>query len=595
MRRIKDSFELARSAHASQKRKSGEPYIFHPIAVALIVAGELALDANSVIAAFLHDVVEDTDYTIEDIQYRFGADVAYIVRTLTKQKKEKYEMTKQLDNFKQILNSVHSDIRPLLIKLADRMHNMRTLDSMRPDKQMKIAGETDYFYAPLANRLGLYRAKIELENLSFRYRCPHDYKLLMDLIRRDEELNRENVELFRSRIIDVLEQHNVQISRVEVRYRQPYSLWRKMRKYGDDYKHLKYRKVVKIVFPDTTQEAEKRTALKIYSILTDNFQEKPGGISNYLDSPKENGYQSFHVKLLSPYGKWEEVHIGSERMSRDAQLLRLSAAQGENINRWIAKFRESLKDIYKNAGDGNFIENVVASFYNDDILCFTPKGKPVNLPQRATALDFAFELHSDLGRHAHYARINGWLSSIKTELHRGDVVEIFTNPEVNPNPDWINSVVTSRAKRFMRSYIAKLPKPKFRRCDNCKPIPGEEVVGFKEADGSITVHKRDCSVAIRMATQLGDNILSVDYAADESRLYPVTISVRAVDRYHLFIDLVESITNEMGLTMTSISTTMNDAIVNCVIDFGVHSYDELQLVINHISAIDGVDEVKEMN
>jgi GTP pyrophosphokinase len=593
MRRLKEAFELAKTAHAPQRRKSGEPYIFHPIAVATIAAVELNLDVNSVIAAFLHDVVEDTNYTIDEIQHRFGADVAYLVRTLTKQKKEKYEMSKQLDNFKQILSSVHYDTRAVLIKLADRMHNMRTLDSMRPDKQMKIAGETDYFYAPFANRLGLYSVKIELENLSFRYRCPHEYEHLCSLIRKDREQNAEKVEAFRQDIISTLSDGGVSGINVEVQYREPYSLWRKMRKYGDDYKHLKYRRVVKIIFPDTTREAEKPTVLKIYSMLTDKFQEKPGGISNYIDSPKENGYQSFHVKLLAPYGKWEEVHIGSERMSRDARLLRLTEVQGSSIQRWITKFREALADISKNAGNGNYIESVVTSFYNDDILCYTPKGKPINLPQRATALDFAFEVHSDVGRHAHYARINGWLSSIRTELHRGDVVEIFTDPEINPKPDWMETVVSDKAKRFLRSYIAKLPKPKFKRCAQCNPIPGEEVVGYLEADGSITVHKRDCPTAIRLATQHGDNIRSVEFEADESTLYPVTISVRAVDRFHLFIDLVECITNELRLTMTRFTTNTNDAIVSCEIDFGVHSYHELQSVINHIASIPAVDEVKQ--
>jgi GTP pyrophosphokinase len=592
MQRIREAFELAREAHSQQTRKSGEPYIMHPIAVARIVAEELMLGANPVIAAFLHDVVEDTPYTIDDIEKRFGGDVAFLVRAVTKEKKDKYVMSKQLDNFKQMLDTVHYDIRVLLIKLADRLHNMRTLNSMRPDKQMKIAGETDYFYAPLANRLGLYNIKIELENLSLRYRCPHEYKQLVDLISRDEESSRAKLEIFKQAIIKTLSERDIHVE-VEVCYRQPYSLWRKMRKFGDDYSHLKYRRFINVIFADQQPLSEKNTALSIYSVLTDTFKEKPGGISNYIDSPKENGYQSFHVKLLSPYGKWEEVHICSERMVRDSQLGCVAERTEQNIQRWIDKFRDILRDISYHAGEGNFIESVVTSFYNDDIMCFTPKGKPMVLPQRATALDFAFEIHSNVGRHAHYARINGQLATVKTELHRGDVVEIFTNPEVEPKADWIDSVITYKAKRFMRSYNAKRPKPKYKRCTCCKPIPGEEVVGFVESNGSITVHKRDCEVAIRLASQQGDSIVSVDYQEDNHTLYPVTINVRAVDRYHLFIDLADCITNKLKLTMNRFSTSTNDAIVNCEIDFAVHSFAELQSIISNISVIQGVDEVKE--
>ena len=311
MERIHAAFELAKTAHADQKRKSGEPYIFHPIAVANIVAEELMLGANPVIAAFLHDVVEDTDYTIDDIQKRFGDDVAFLVRVVTKQEKEHYEMSRQMDNYKQMLDSIHYDIRALLVKLTDRLHNMRTLNSMRPDKQMKIAGETDYFYAPLANRLGLYNIKVELENLSLRYRCPHEYGELEAKIQRDKELREGRMATFISKINEVLEQNDI-LASVTAEYREPYSLWRKMRKTGVDFNHLPDRHFVEIVFPCENVEQEKDLVLKIYSRLTSVFREKPCGILNYIDSPKENGYQSFHVHLLSHYGCWEEVHISTE-------------------------------------------------------------------------------------------------------------------------------------------------------------------------------------------------------------------------------------------------------------------------------------------
>ena len=273
MERIRAAFEMARKAHASQKRKTGEPYILHPIAVANIAAEELMLGANPVIACFLHDVVEDTDYTIDDIQARFGYDVAFLVRVVTKKPTKDYELSKQLDNYRQLLNSMQYDIRAILVKLADRLHNMRTLESIKPEKQMKIAGETDYFYAPLANRLGLYNIKTELENLSFRFRCPDEYDEISALIARHVAANRDNLERFRSQISATLSAAGIK-ARVRVDYRRPFSLWRKMKKYGDDFNHLKYRHFVEVVFDEKqTDFGEKEMAMKIYCILTDRFKE----------------------------------------------------------------------------------------------------------------------------------------------------------------------------------------------------------------------------------------------------------------------------------------------------------------------------------
>lgn len=593
MTRILAAFELAREAHAEQKRKSGEPYIIHPIAVATIVAEELKLGANPVIAAFLHDVVEDTAYTIDDIRQRFGDDVAFLVNVVTKKSTDHYEISKQVDNYKQMLNSIHYDIRALLVKLADRLHNMRTLNSMRPDKQMKIAGETDFFYAPLANRLGLYNVKIELENLSFRYRCPHEYEYIARLIQQDKENHQERLNAFTSKIREVLADDGINVE-VKVIYRAPYSVWRKMRKSGDDFSHIPFRHFVEVKYACDNEQQEKDMALHIYARLTNAFKEKPCGIINYIDSPKENGYQSFHVQLLSDFGCWEEVHISSERMVRASQLGVVAERSEDNVRRWIEKFRTVLKDLEFHQKEGDFIENVVTTFYNDDILVFTPKGKPVNLPKRATALDFAFEIHSHIGEHAHYARINGQLASVKTELHRGDIVEIVTNPDIHPMQDWTEYVLTYKAKGFLKRYFAKQEKSNFHFCPNCHPIPGEEVIGFKEADGSITVHKRNCPVAIGLASQQGDSIVSVDYKESPAMLYPVCIQILAVDRNHLLSDMIDSITNELNLSICSLTTKTVDCIVNCAITFSVHSFGELQTIIGHISAINGVEEVKQV-
>lgn len=592
LRRLRKAFEFARDAHARQRRKSGEPYILHPIAVATIAASEINLDVNSVIAAFLHDVVEDTPHTIDEIQGMFGSDVAFLVKALTKQKKEKYEMSKQLDNFKQMLNSVAYDIRAILIKLSDRLHNMRTLSSMRPDKQMKIAGETDYFYAPLATRLGLYDVKTELENLSLKFRCPQEYSALEKRIKADEDANRNNLQAFINEISMLLTANGIK-ARVFYEYRRPYSLWRKMHKYGDDFYHLKYRHFVEIVFKEDDDMPEKEKVLRIYSLLTDRFKEKPGGISNYIDSPKENGYQSFHLKLLADYGRWEEVHICSERMVRNSRYGCLSERSEGNIKRWINKFRAVLKDIAMHGQDGsNFIESVVSTFYNDDIMTFTPQGKPIIMPQKATAIDFAYEIHTQLGRHAKYCRINGRLASIKQPLHRGDIVEIYTDPSANPDETWLDNSVSYKAHKSIRQYLSRRRKPKYQRCDCCHPIPGEEVIGFKNEDGSITVHKRDCPHVIRLATQMGDNIVSVDYKPTEDIIYPVELVINCIDRPHMIIDIMDCISNRLQLSVESLNTSTVDAIVSMKLRLGVHGYSELQTIIDAITSITDVEEVR---
>ena len=592
--RLRAAFEFAREAHSPQRRKSGEPYIIHPVCVARIVAEELELGADPVIAAFLHDVVEDTHYTIEDIRERFGDDVAFLVGVVTKEKKDKYVQSKQVDNYRQILASMQYDVRALLIKLADRLHNMRTLSSMRPDKQMKIAGETDYFYAPLANRLGLYHVKTELENLSFKYRCPREFALLEKLLAEEFEQKDLHIRNFTSRIERLLEEGGIK-ARTEVRYRRPYSIWMKMHSKGCDFAHVDTKYYVRVIYQPLESWSEKDTSLRIYSILTDAFKERPGSVSNYIDAPKENGYQSFQVKLLNDQGKWEELHISSERMVRNGRLGCAAERTDDNIQSWLNKFNELLKEVADRDEGLDFMDDVTSSFYYDDIMVFTPKGRGIILPKGATALDFAFEIHSRIGEHAHYARINGKLSSVKTVLKRGDCVEIGTNEETEPQADWLTHVSTYKARKFITTYLARQGKSDFIRCPHCHPLPGDEVIGFKKQDGSIEVHKRNCQTAIRLASQDGDSIVAVNFDDDTNRLYPVRISVRAIDRYHLLSDLVECITEKLHLSMRGLRTETADNIGVCTIDFAVHSMGELQTAMESIGAIPGVDEVQRID
>lgn len=593
MERIVAAYMLAKEAHQGQMRKSGEPYIIHPIAVARIVAEEFELGANPIMAAFLHDVVEDTPYTLDDIKERFGEDVAFLVGVVTKQKKSEYNQSKQIDNYRQILASVQFDVRAILIKLADRLHNMRTLESMKPDKQMKIAGETDYFYAPLANRLGMYHVKTELENLSFRFRCPREYYFLENLMEKEKAACQSRIDAFLTKIESLLKENNIR-ARTEIRYRMPYSIWRKMNNVECDFQHVDGKHYVRIVYEAANIKEEKYISLKIYSVLTDYFKEKPGSVSNYINAPKENGYQSFHLKLLCENGNWEEIHISSERMVRNSRLGCAAERTESNLKAWLDKFKAVLEDVAYHS-EMDYMDGVTSSFYNDDIMVFTPAGRGIILPKGASAIDFAYEIHSKIGEKAVYARINGKLSSVKTELHRGDCVEIGTNEQSVPDKDWFDCVKTYKAKRYLRQFFHNQPALEYNRCNCCHPLPGDEVIGFKDDSGRITLHTRNCSAAIRMASRQGDSIVAVNFESDNRFLYPVRIQIRGVDRYHMLSDVVGCIADKLQLSIDRLHTENRDRIVECYVDFKVHSREELDNVITLISGIDGVDEAYGVN
>ncbi|CDA76993.1 guanosine-3' 5'-bis(Diphosphate) 3'-pyrophosphohydrolase [Bacteroides sp. CAG:530] len=590
MKMVRAAYNFAAMAHKDQKRKTGEPYIIHPIAVARIVAEEMGLGANPVMAAFLHDVIEDCPYTIDDIRERFGDDVAFLVGVVTKQKKAKYDKSKQVDNFRQILSSVQFDVRAILVKLADRLHNMRTLSSMRPDKQMKIASETDYFYAPLANRLGLYNVKTELENLSFRYRCPREYDKLEKQLAELQLAEKDDVDAFVAKAQEILAANDIE-ARIELRMRSPYSIWRKMQAHGCDFHHVDGKHYLRIIYNADGLHEEKKMSLHIYSVLSDNFKERPCSVVNYINAPKENGYQSFHVKVLNTQGTWEEIHISSERMIRNNRFGCTAERTEENVKAWLEKFKEVLKDIAFHTNEMDYMDGVTASFYYDNIIAFTPKGRCIVLPKDATALDFAFEIHTQVGLHAVYARVNGKLSSVKTVLHRGDCVEIGTADDAMPEADWLGHVLTYKAKRSLGSFFANRPVMEYKRCTCCHPLPGDEVIGFKGADGKITLHKRNCPSAIRLASEQGDSIVAVNFEEDDRFLFPVRICIRGVDRHHLLSDVVACVTEKQNLSISKLVTETKDRIVETTVDFEVHSAEELQQAIDSIGEINNVDEV----
>ncbi|MGM9787136.1 MAG: HD domain-containing protein [Candidatus Cryptobacteroides sp.] len=588
---VEDAFTLAREAHANQTRKSGLPYILHPLAVALIVAKDMRQhDAAVIAAALLHDVVEDTDNTIDDIKERFGPDVAFLVGAVTKPNKA------QVDNFQHILGSVKGDIRVLILKLSDRLHNMRTLESMRPQKQWKIASETQFFFAPLAGRLGLYKVKSELENLAFRFLNPQEYAFVEKALAEDRERTREAVESF-------MRDASAAVSEVlgdsvcwDIRYRKPFSVWREMQELGCDFYHVPFKHYIRAAFnpadvgKDTGHEmSEQDAVMKIYSTLASSYREQTGTFVNYMAQPKANGYRSVHFRLLNPYGGIEEFHVGSYNMREQSYF----GCIIENQEQWLVRFTKVLNELAEDPE--SLMPGIRDSFYNEDVVVFTPKStKPITLPKGATALDYAYGVNVTMGDHAKYARINGRLSSIKTVLKRGDCVEIGTSDSSHPKADWLDSVVSYKAKKHIRNYLKRQPSPKYILCPHCHPMPGSEIIGFEDAQKRITVHSRNCPDAIRIASEMGNTIVSIDdFFADPAILYPVRIIITGVDRYHLLRDIIDCIVEQHKLSMTSLSTNTVDDIATCNIEFAVHSATELKDAISSICAIEGVEEVRQ--
>lgn len=589
---IEKAFLLAKEAHAPQTRDSGLPYILHPLAVALVVVQEmLQKDASIVAAALLHDVVEDSSYTIEDIRQRFGEDVAFLVGAVTKPNK------KQVDNFQHILGSVKGDIRVLLLKLSDRLHNMRTLSGLRPQKQWKIASETQFFFAPLAGRLGLYKVKSELENLAFQFLNPQEYSRIEELLEEDKQRTATAVSTFENECLHYVGGLMGGGIGWGIRYRKPYSVWREMQERKCDFYHVPFKHYIRVNFDASEVDDELNYSstwfltdediiFRIYSILTKKYREQTGSFVNYVAQPKANGYRSVHFRLLNPYGGIEEFHVASDDM-------RLQSNYGcilDSKEKWLERLTDVLNELSEDPE--SLMPGIRDSLYNEDVVVFTPKSKAVTLPKGATVLDFAYGVHSDIGEHARFARINGRLASIKTALKRGDCVEIGTDPGTHPKEQWLDSVVTYKAKKQIRNYLNKIPKPKYTLCPHCHPMPGSEIIGFKDSDEHITIHSRHCPEAIGTASEKGNTIVAVDdFIADPDVLYPVKVEIVGVDRYHLLQDIMDCIVEGHQLSMNGLTSHTEDDIFTCTIDFAVHSADELNDTLLGIRAIKGVEEV----
>ena len=460
---ITKAFNFANQAHKGIKRRSGEPYIMHPIAVASIVCNEIGLGSTSICAALLHDVVEDTDYTVEDIENIFGPKIAQIVDGLTKISGGIFgdRASAQAENFKKLLLTMSNDIRVILIKIADRLHNMRTLGSMLPNKQYKIAGETLYIYAPLANRLGLYKIKTELENLSFKYEHPEEYaeieeKLNATAAERDKVFND-----FTAPIRTQLDKMGLKY-RILARVKSIYSIWNKMQT-----KHVPFEEIfdllaVRIIFEPRNEEEELNDCFDIYVSISKIYKPHPDRLRDWVSHPKANGYQALHVTLMGNNGQWIEVQIRSERMNDVAEQGFAahwkykegggSEDEGE-LEKWLRTIKEILDDPQPDAID--FLDTIKLNLFASEIFVFTPKGELKTMPQNSTALDFAFSLHTDIGSHCIGAKVNHKLVPLSHKLQSGDQVEILTSKSQRVQPQWEVFATTARARAKIAAILRK--------------------------------------------------------------------------------------------------------------------------------------------
>jgi GTP diphosphokinase / guanosine-3',5'-bis(diphosphate) 3'-diphosphatase len=526
---IRSAFDVALDGHKNQRRRSGEAYIFHPLAVAKIVAQEIGLDATSIAAALLHDVVEDCDdYTIVDVERLFGKTVAKIVDGLTKisslSKEQDMDVSLQAENFRKMLLTLNDDVRVIIIKIADRLHNMQTMDAMQPEKQIKIASETLYIYAPLAHRIGLYNIKTELEDLGMKYLEPDVYNDILHKIKESKEEQDLYIKEF-SHVIKVsLDKENLNYT-IKGRPKSIFSIRRKMLKQGVSFDEVYDKFAIRIIYKSDS-ENEKFLAWKIYSIVTDHFRPNPIRLRDWISSPKSTGYEALHITVMGPKGRWVEVQIRSERMNEIAEKgyaahykYKQDSEKEDNLETWINRLQEALENPETNAVD--FVEQFKLNLYSKEIFVFTPKGELKSLPKGATALDFAFNIHSEIGMKTRGAKVNGKLVPLSHELESGDQVDILTSESAKPNANWLDYATTARARGKIKSALK----------EDKKSIgeEGKEVLRRKLKQLKITLNEASINELVnyfKLKTSLDlfyrvgigtiDNTMLKDYASSRS-------------------------------------------------------------------------------
>ncbi|MFH1118437.1 MAG: RelA/SpoT family protein [Bacteroidota bacterium] len=700
-RMVRKAFNLAVTAHKDMRRKSGEPYIYHPIEVARIVATEIGLGETSIVCALLHDVVEDTNYTIEDIRQMFGDKVARITDGLTKIK-EQLDHTvasAQAENFRKMILTLSDDVRVILIKLADRLHNMRTLDAMTMEKRLKIASETSYFFAPLAHRLGLYAIKSELEDLALKYTEPEVYASILAKLEETAVSRTKFINSFIYPIRKALLANGL-VFEIIGREKSVFSIWNKMKS-----KHVPFEEVydlfaVRIII-DTNFENEKYQCWQAYSIVTDFYSPKQNRLRDWVSSPKANGYESLHTTVMSQPGQWVEVQIRTRRMNEIAEKgyaahwkYKEKTNSDSGLDRWLNKIKELLQSPDSNAL--TFLDDFKLNLFADEILVFTPKGEEKTLPFNSTALDFAYNIHSEIGNHCIGAKVNHRLVALNHPLKSGDQIEIITSKKQTPRDEWMDFVVTARAKSFIKdalkeqrkkyaedgkakleSYFRELKmemnrtnllrfqecnrinssidlyykialgelglkelkecvqqheksgwlniitrpfvrsKPnipqkladqvmnklpdnvqgktngevEYRISDCCNPIPGDDVVGFMAQEGSIWIHRTNCSEAIQLMSKYGNRIVKTNWSNREAVTYLSGIRLAGFDKQGHINEIVKVISEQMSLNIRSFHIDSTGEVYEATILLLVHDTDDLNQLMIELKKVKGISNV----
>lgn len=710
---ITKAFHFANHAHKGVERASGEPYILHPIAVARIVCKEMGLGSTSICSALLHDVVEDTDYTVEDIRNTFGERIAKIVDGLTKIAGGIFgdKASAQAENFRKLLITMSDDIRVILIKIADRLHNMRTLDSLLPAKQYKIAGETLYLYAPMAHRLGLFSIKTELEDLSFKYEHPEDYKYISDKLASTAAARTVDYEHFATPLKEHLDKMGIRYE-MKDRVKSVYSIWSKMQKKSVSFDEIYDIFAVRIIFESQPDVDEKKRCWDIYSVITDLYRLRPDRIRDWVSRPKANGYQALHVTVMGPDGRWVEVQIRSSRMDEIAEkgfaahwkYKGHKIEEDTELDKWLETIQEILENPNPNALD--FLDTVKLNLFASEIFVFTPKGDIKTLPQGATALDFAYELHTNLGNHCIGAKVNHRLVPLSHKLDSGDQIEILTSRSQAPKSEWLAFVTTAKARTKIEVSLRKIRKEKIREGENkvveflkrsgmeidnnsfdailplfsldkkedffyavatdqielpdnawkllkkdnkpdnllfrymkqayhavkkpdegkkvyanipdvpeeidrkktyvlresgshknytvadcCRPIPGDDVMGFINDDKRIIVHKRSCPIALKLQSSFGERILSCEWVANRTQSFPATLEIKGLDSLGILNQITQRIT-EFSVNVRKISIESKDGVFEGRVEVHVHDVDDVIQLSNALLRIKGIKDVR---
>lgn len=708
---ITKAFNFANQAHAGVKRRSGEPYIMHPLAVARIVCNEMGLGSTSICSALLHDVVEDTEYTVEDIENMFGKKIAQIVGGLTKISGGIFgeQASAQAENFRKLLLTMSDDIRVILIKIADRLHNMRTLGSLRPAKQYKIAGETQYLYAPLAHRLGLFTIKTELEDLSFKYEHPQEYESISSKLQATEELRNTVFEKFAGPVHERLEKLELSYE-MRARVKSIYSIWNKMQTKGVPFEDIYDIYAVRIIFDSKPGIDDKNLCWDVYSAITDIYRIRPDRIRDWVSRPKANGYQALHLTVMGPDGQWVEIQIRSRKMDEIAEkgFAAHWKYKGNNIeedtelDKWLKTITEILENPDPNALD--FLDTIKLNLFTAEIFVFTPKGDIKTLPQGATALDFAYALHTNIGNKCIGAKVNHRLVPLSHRLTSGDQVEILTSRSQSPQVEWLNFVTTAKARTKIDGTLKKMYKEAARvgeekilkifekeeleptvnnidklaqyfgfarredffysvekgdtslpdnikkllkeKTDNvlfkyvkqalrvaskndkdltkqkvetqeekrkqaidktkpyllselgydqnyviaqcCKPIPGDDSIGFINDDGKVVVHKRACPIATRLKSSFGERILSTEWSSHKNLSFEATLEVKGIDALGVLNTITQVLSKDFNVNIQHLMVDTKDGVFEGKLKIKVHDVEDIQRICVNLSKVKNI-------